>query len=113
MLVGYCDKGIKRKVLFPLTPEYVGYANTGLEHDLFVTNQPQIDLLSNGQFKYRINFGSLKITDNIGVICVSRPTNPTGNVITDAEIIQFDALAKAVPLLIESAYGIPFPGIIF
>lgn len=47
MLAGYCDKGIKRKVLFPLTPEYVSYANTGLEHDLFVTNQPQINLLSN------------------------------------------------------------------
>lgn len=57
----------------------------------------------------------LKITDDIGVICVSRPTNPTRNVITDAEIMQLDALAKwhTISLLIDSAYGIPFPGIIF
>ncbi|WP_032116055.1 valine--pyruvate transaminase [Candidatus Arsenophonus nilaparvatae] len=115
ILAGCCEQGIKRKVLFPLTPEYVGYADTGLDDDIFVANKPLIDILPNGQFKYRINFESLKITDDIGVICVSRPTNPTGNVITDAEIMQLDALAKqyAIPLLIDSAYGIPFPGIIF
>lgn len=115
ILAGRCEQGIKRKVLFPLTPEYVGYADTGLDDDIFVANKPQIDILPSGQFKYRINFESLTITDDIGVICVSRPTNPTGNVITDEEMMQLDALAKqhAIPLLIDSAYGIPFPGIIF
>lgn len=49
------------------------------------------------------------------MICVSRPTNPTGNVITDEELIKLDALANqhGVPLVIDNAYGVPFPGIIF
>lgn len=46
---------------------------------------------------------------------MSRPTNPTGNVITDEELIKLDALAHqhGVPLVIDNAYGVPFPGIIF
>nr|MBA2817902.1 Valine--pyruvate aminotransferase [Candidatus Pantoea persica] len=46
---------------------------------------------------------------------MSRPTNPTGNVVTDEELMQLDALAQQhdVPLLIDNAYGVPFPSIIF
>jgi valine--pyruvate aminotransferase len=49
------------------------------------------------------------------LICVSRPTNPSGNVLTDAECQQLDQIARRhdVPLLIDSAYGTPFPNIIF
>ena len=49
------------------------------------------------------------------MICVSRPTNPTGNVITDDELMKLDVLANqhGIPLVIDNAYGVPFPGIIF
>ena len=49
------------------------------------------------------------------MICVSRPTNPTGNVLTDEEIIKLDEIAQAknIPLIIDNAYGTPFPHIIF
>ena len=55
------------------------------------------------------------MNEEVGLICVSRPTNPTGNVITDDELLQLDVLAQQhnVPLLIDNAYGVPFPGIIF
>jgi len=54
-------------------------------------------------------------SDEIGLVCVSRPTNPTGNVITDEELQRLNKMAKAqgIPLLIDNAYGTPFPGIIF
>ncbi len=115
LLAGRFENGVTRKVLFPLAPEYVGYADSGLDDDLFVANKPQIEYLTDGQFKYRVDFETLNITDDIGVICVSRPTNPTGNVITDEEVAHLDQLAKAhnIPLLIDNAYGVPFPGIIF
>lgn len=115
LLAGRFEDGITRKVLFPLAPEYVGYADSGLDDDLFVANKPQIEHLPNGQFKYRVDFNTLEVTDDIGVICVSRPTNPTGNVITDEEVEHLDQLAKQhnIPLLIDNAYGVPFPGIIF
>ncbi|WP_392340413.1 valine--pyruvate transaminase [Moritella marina] len=105
----------KKKVLFPLAPEYIGYTDTALSDDFFETVKPKIELLDDGLFKYHVDFDNLHITDDIGLICVSRPTNPTGNVLTDEEMQRLDVLAKqhSIPLLIDNAYGTPFPNIIF
>ncbi|WP_034918114.1 valine--pyruvate transaminase [Erwinia sp. 9145] len=107
--------GSRKRVLFPLAPEYLGYADAGLDEELFVSVRPDIEMLPHGQFKYHVDFEHLHITDDIGLVCVSRPTNPTGNVITDEELMKLDVLAQQhdVPLLIDNAYGVPFPGIIF
>ncbi|WP_276755212.1 valine--pyruvate transaminase [Pseudoalteromonas marina] len=112
-----------KKVLFPLAPEYVGYADQGLTDDMFVAIKPEIEILnaSNGskQFKYVIDFDAVKAVlandNSISALCVSRPTNPTGNVITDDEVHQLDLLAKQynIPLIIDNAYGDPFPGCIY
>ncbi|WP_336757021.1 valine--pyruvate transaminase [Pantoea sp. USHLN298] len=115
LFAGRRADGSKKRVLFPLAPEYLGYADAGLEVGMFVSAKPNIELLPAGQFKYHVDFDHLPMNDDIGLICVSRPTNPTGNVITDDELMQLDALAQQhdVPLLIDNAYGVPFPGIIF
>ena len=115
LFAGRRADGSKKRVLFPLAPEYLGYADAGLEEDLFISAKPNIELLPEGQFKYHVDFDHLPLNDETGLICVSRPTNPTGNVITDDELLQLDALAQqhGVPLLIDNAYGVPFPGIIF
>ena len=115
LFAGRRADGTMSRVLFPLAPEYLGYADAGLDEDLFVSTKPTIELLPGGLFKYHVDFDHLNITDDIGVICVSRPTNPTGNVLTDEELMRLDALAQQhdVPLLIDNAYGVPFPGIIF
>lgn len=104
-----------RKILFPLTPEYIGYCDVGLADDLFIANKPQIKQIDDHIFKYHINFDRISITERIGAVCVSRPTNPTGNVLTDAEIEKLSELARAndIPLIIDNAYGTPFPNIIF
>ena len=46
---------------------------------------------------------------------MSRPTNPSGNVLSVAELGHLDALARArgVPLVLDAAYGLPFPGLQF
>ena len=115
LFAGRRADGSKKRVLFPLAPEYLGYADAGLEADLFISAKPNIELLPEGQFKYHVDFDHLPLNEETGLICVSRPTNPTGNVITDHELLQLDALAQqhGVPLLIDNAYGVPFPGIIF
>ncbi|MCA6222631.1 valine--pyruvate transaminase [Photorhabdus antumapuensis] len=115
LLAGRGEDGSVRKVLFPLAPEYIGYSDSGLDEGLFIANKPNIELLPEGQFKYHVDFDHLNITEDIGLICVSRPTNPTGNVITDEELQRLDCLAQQhqIPLLIDNAYGVPFPSIIF
>jgi valine--pyruvate aminotransferase len=98
-----------------MAPEYIGYADLGIGHGLFVTTRPEIELLDGGLFKYHIDFDKLAIDDDIGVICISRPTNPTGNVVTDAELARLMDLAagRRIPLIVDSAYGLPFPGMIY
>lgn len=115
LLAGEFADGRKKKVLFPLAPEYIGYGDGALSDDHFVACKPDIRKLENGLFKYYVDFEQLEVGDDIGLICVSRPTNPTGNVLTDEEIVHLDQLArdKGIPLLIDNAYGTPFPNIIF
>lgn len=115
LLAGQYRHGVNKKILLPLSPEYIGYADAGLSDDMFISYQPEIKLLDNGLFKYHIDFNKLVVDDTIGAICASRPTNPTGNVLTDDEVNQLDALAKAhhIPLILDNAYGMPFPDIIF
>ncbi len=80
-----------------------------------MANKPEIEHIDDHFFKYHIDFDRISITDEIGAVCVSRPTNPTGNVLTDSEIKKLSTLAAAnnVPLIIDNAYGTPFPNIIF
>ncbi len=123
LLAGEMDDGSQKKILFPLAPEYVGYADQGLSEDMFVSIKPSIHELGNKQFKYEIDFEALKAAlkpnsnpnQSFGAICVSRPTNPTGNVITDAELNKLDSLAQQynIPLIIDNAYGHPFPSAIY
>jgi len=114
IFAGAFEEG-KKKILFPLAPEYIGYCDVGLTEDLFVANKPKIEYEDARIFKYYVDFDKLKISDEIGAICVSRPTNPTGNVLTDSEIERLSAIAQAndIPLIIDNAYGTPFPNIIF
>ena len=72
-------------------------------------------MLGERSFKYRVDFDSIAHDDSIGALCASGPTNPTGNVLTDEEVRRLAALAgaKGIPLILDNAYGLPFPGIIF
>ncbi len=115
MFAGDCNDGVQRKIRLPLAPEYIGYADIGLDENFFISTRPHIDRLDENIFKYRVDFSGITIGDETGAICVSRPTNPTGNVVTDSELERLDQLARAagVPLIIDNAYGVPFPGIVY
>jgi len=104
-----------KKRLLPLAPAYIGYSEVGLEPDFFYANRPAIELPEERWFKYCVDFEGLKIDDSVGAVCFSRPTNPTGNVVTDAEVSRLRELTneKGIPLIIDSAYGTPFPNIIY
>ena len=115
LLAGPDGAGRTRRVLLPLSPEYIGYADLGLYPGLFVSRRSTITDLGDGLFKYGVDFDGLDEVEDIGAICVSRPTNPTGNVVTDEEIERLGAIARTrgVPLIVDNAYGLPFPGIVY
>jgi valine--pyruvate aminotransferase len=115
LLAGPQPGGGERRILLPLTPEYIGYADLGVTRDLFVARRPAIEHLPDRLFKYRVDFAALEGAGPVAAICASRPTNPTGNVLTDSEVNRLRALSHRldVPLIIDSAYGLPFPQIVF
>ena len=115
LLAGRTANGGHRKILLPMAPEYIGYADLGLSEDFFTSVRPKIELVGETFFKYRVDFEQIAVSDEIGAICASRPTNPTGNVLTDDEVAGLAALAEAngIPLILDNAYGVPFPGMIY
>ncbi len=114
-LAGKFPDGSRKKILLPLVPEYIGYANQSVSGDIFRACKPLIQKTGEHDFKYRVDFDRLEVGDDVAAICVSRPTNPTGNVLTDHEISHLSALANEhdIPFIIDNAYGAPFPNIIF
>ncbi|MEC8885876.1 MAG: valine--pyruvate transaminase [Pseudomonadota bacterium] len=120
---GQFADGKDKSILLPLAPEYIGYSDVHIAGKHFVAVKPIIeDSEYNGEqgfFKYHVDFDALNNLPElkqgkIGAICCSRPTNPTGNVLTDEEMAKLSVLAKAhdIPLIIDNAYGMPFPNII-
>ena len=115
MFAGEFAGGATRKILLPMAPEYIGYADVGLADGIFTANRPTIEKLPDRTFKYHVDFDRLTVDESTGAICVSRPTNPTGNVLTDSEVSKLVEIsgAREIPLIIDNAYGMPFPSIIF
>ena len=103
-----------KKILFPMVPEYVGYLDQSLEPGEFIGKRPEIKKIGDHTFEYVVDLHNLYLADDIAAMCLSRPTNPTGNVVTDEELHHLGRLAAKhdIPLIIDNAYGIPFPNIV-
>ena len=84
LLGGRCAGGRSKKILFPLAPEYIGYAGQEIEPGMFISCQPGIEwpLADKGRlgnvFKYTIDFAAVEkalARGDIGAIAASRPTS--------------------------------------
>lgn len=121
LLAGRGSGGERRQILLPLAPEYIGYADQGVDEDMFVSCQPRIEWPQGERgnvFKYRIDLAAVERvlqTHRIAAIAASRPTNPSGNVLTDSEVRSLAEMAKqaGIPLILDNAYGQPFPGLVY
>lgn len=109
------SKNTNSKILLPLVPEYFGYFDLAGCDDILMVNKPLIEILDKNFFKYKIDFSNLQINESIKAICISRPTNPSGNVVTDEELMALSEIAKKNNsyLIVDNAYGIPFPKLVF
>ena len=113
---GYDANGAKRKIILPLCPDYTGYGGVSVYQDVVESYRPALDIdEAHHRFKYRPNFSDLKFGDDTGCVIFSRPSNPTGNVLTDEEVTRLADMASKVnaPVFIDSAYGPPFPALNF
>ena len=115
MFAGIFPDGSKKRILLPISPEYIGYADLGLSEPFFKAIKPNIIQIDTYTFKYTVDFDALDLTNDIGAICLSRPTNPTGNMFTESELknLMFLTQEQQIPLIMDHAYGAPFPNITF
>lgn len=111
----YSGDNVKKQLVFPMMPEYLGYSDQSSESGVFRSFLPRIEKTDERRFKYHVDFDAFSLNDNDAALCVSRPTNPTGNVLSIDELDQLSGLAKKqnIPFIIDCAYGDPFPGIVY
>lgn len=115
-LAGYAQEGHLKTIVLPLSPDYTGYGGVSLVPEAVVSYKPLLDIdEAHHSFKYRPDFDQLKIDGSTGFVLFSRPCNPTGNVLTDEEVGRIAAMAAPydVPVLVDSAYACPYPGLNF
>ncbi|QUY41793.1 valine--pyruvate transaminase [Acaryochloris marina] len=111
---GITETGQLKNIVLPLSPDYTGYGGICLTPEALKAYQPTLEIDETAhRFKYRPDFDQLHFDENTGCIIFSRPCNPTGNVLSEAEVQQIADLAAPfdIPVLIDSAYGPPYPSL--
>ena len=111
---GFTTTGDLKKIVLPLSPDYTGYGGICLVPEALQAYQPTLEIDEGAhRFKYRPNFDQLSFDETTGCIIFSRPCNPTGNVLSEAEVRKIADLAQpfGIPVLIDSAYGPPYPSL--
>ncbi len=116
LLGGICAGGQMRPVVLPRLPDYLGYAELGSgEADALVGVPAFPEVTAAGRFRYAIDWQALENIADMAALCVSNPGNPSGQLLASADLDRLHDLAQArdVPLIVDAAYGAPFPGICF
>lgn len=103
-----------KNIVLPLSPDYTGYGGICLTPEALKAYQPTLEIDKTAhRFKYRPDFDQLHFDETTGCIIFSRPCNPTGNVLSEADVKQIADLAAPfdIPVFIDSAYGPPYPSL--
>lgn len=111
---GRTPSGEVKSILLPLSPDYTGYGGLSLTSDAIAACKPTLEIEATAhRFKYRPDFSQLAIDERVGCLLFSRPCNPSGNLLTDAEVQQLAALAAPynIPVIVDSAYAAPYPAL--
>jgi len=110
---GTMENGSFKKILLPVVPEYIGYADQTWEENVFYANLPIVEKTTPHRFRYKLDKTNIP-WETIGCVALSRPTNPTGNVMENEDVdwLYTESRKNNIPLLIDLAYGNPFPNLI-
>lgn len=112
LFTGPAERGTADLVL-PLLPDYTGYQGLSLTPGALTGVLPELRPMGESSFRYLFNFPVLEELPRIGLLLLSSPSNPAGRRADANELARLVSLAedRDIPLLIDNAYGAPFPGI--
>lgn len=102
-----------RPLVLPCVPDYTGYQDLCLDDGNVVAIEPLVEIHDARHFSYAVNIAGLGEKPAIGMMLLSSPCNPTGRSIAPDELSALVRLAEErdIPLVIDHAYGEPFPRI--
>jgi valine--pyruvate aminotransferase len=103
-------------VLFPQVPDYIGYSDLTGNEETYLSIPAVYKSLDDYTFGYALDRVSLEAAlaqRKLNLVVISQPTNPTGGILSQED---FDYLVQATKksesiLLLDHAYGGPFPAI--
>jgi valine--pyruvate aminotransferase len=113
LFTGWSTDG-RRSLVLPGVPEYTGYQGLSLNAGDVVGIPPiVVHIPGDRTFHYALDTHALEEEPNIGMILLSSPCNPTGRSLGSNELSTIARVAEErnVPVLIDNAYGSPFPRI--
>jgi len=109
--------GAKRTphILLPRVPEYIGYADLAGSPTPFVGALAEPVPTGARRFRHQLAWDRLRAIETFDAIAVSGPSNPTGGILEAEELSRLTqwATERKVPLILDHAYGPPFPDIMF
>ncbi|MFD5184549.1 valine--pyruvate transaminase [Streptomyces sp. NPDC058372] len=101
------------RLVLPMTPDYTGYQGLSLTPGGVTGVAPVLELADERSFRYLFDLPALEGLADVGLLLLSSPSNPVGRCTSRDETERLIAAARrhGVPLVIDNAYGAPFPAI--
>ncbi|MEU2022447.1 aminotransferase class I/II-fold pyridoxal phosphate-dependent enzyme [Streptomyces sp. NPDC016469] len=100
-----------RRLVLPSVPDYTGYQGLSLQEGGATGVAPGIVLDGERSFRYTFDLEAVRRQEAMGMLLLSSPGNPTGRSIGRDDLAGLIRIAEErdVPLLLDHAYGAPFP----
>jgi valine--pyruvate aminotransferase len=100
-----------KNLVVPRVPDYAGYQSLATSMNHLVGIASKTDLLDGRLFNYSLDYDRLRSQPEAGLILLSNPCNPTGCSIgqDDMNTLAKIAAEQQALLLVDNAYGAPFP----
>jgi valine--pyruvate aminotransferase len=101
------------RVVLPVQPDYTGYQGLCMTAGGVAGVGSPISVTGERYFRYLLDLPALARRDDAGLLLLSSPSNPAGRAVSAGELAGLIAVAEQrdVPLLVDHAYGEPFPRI--
>jgi valine--pyruvate aminotransferase len=101
----------RRRLVLPCLPDYTGYHGLSLEEGGITGVESRVELEQGRYFHYELDADQLQHQRSAGMLLLSTPSNPTGRSASASEMATLAGFAEAngIPLVIDHAYGMPFP----
>lgn len=113
LYTGSDQDGRFRPLVLPRMPDYTGYQGLSLDPGGVVGIEPLVVEEGPSSFRYTVDTEALARHDAMGMMLLSSPANPTGGSVDGTELKALVETAEqhGAPLLMDHAYGEPFPGV--